>query len=78
MTDSQNLPTPNSKLPRKKMWVFFAVFILFAATMYGSTMYRIRTAGYLGQNQDKLAHPEQGQPTAEGAQTPKSTSPVSK
>jgi hypothetical protein len=57
MTDINNVPTTQSEVPRKKMWVFFVIFALFAGTMYGTTMYRIRSAGFLGTGKDTLAHP---------------------
>jgi len=57
MTDQHNVPNTRPAAPRKKMWVFFVIFALFAGTMYGSTMYRIRNAGFLGTGTDTLAHP---------------------
>jgi len=54
--------------PRKKMWLFFAVFFLTALALYGSTMYRIKHYGYTGIGQDQLAHPEDQAPAATAPQ----------
>ena len=50
--------------PRKKMWIFFAVFFFTAVGLYASTMYRIKHFGYTGIGQDQLAHPEDQAPAA--------------
>ena len=58
MTDTPDIPSTGPAEPRKKMWVFFVIFAIFAGAMYGGTMYRIKTAGFMGAGQDQLAHPE--------------------
>jgi len=76
MSDTQNLPTPQPTQPRKKMWAFFAVFFIFALVMYGSTMYRIRTSGFLGQGKTMLAHPEDANPDAPGYEVAPTSTPA--
>jgi len=52
------------QIPRTKMYIFFAVFFLFAVTMYATTWNRIRTDGFMGTGNDQLAHPKAAQPEA--------------
>ncbi|MBL4748280.1 MAG: hypothetical protein JKY17_05770 [Magnetovibrio sp.] len=64
MTNTHNTPTTGAVNNRPKMWVFFVIFSLFAGAMYGGTMYRIRSAGFMGIGKDQLAHPVNKQPQA--------------
>ncbi|PHS78573.1 MAG: hypothetical protein COB59_06480 [Rhodospirillaceae bacterium] len=58
MTDTQNTPTTPAGIPANRKWILFAILAIFAGTLYGTTMYRIRSSGFLGVKQDQLAHPE--------------------
>lgn len=59
MTDTQNTPTTPAGIPANRKWILFVVLAIFAGTLYGTTMYRIRNNGFLGVKQDQLAHPEE-------------------
>ena len=58
MTDIQNTPPATTGIPRNRIWIMFVLLALFAGMLYGTTMYRIRSSGFLGVQQDQLAHPE--------------------
>lgn len=45
-------------VPRAKLWIFFALFSIVAASMYAGTWYRIQHYGFTGTGADQLAHPE--------------------
>ena len=72
MTDTQQTPSTAPAAPRGRMWIFFVILAIFAGAMYGGTMYRIKTAGFMGAGQDQLAHPkeEQSQTTPSAATQP--------
>lgn len=46
------------KPPRAKMWIFAAMFAIVAFAMYGGTMYRIKTDGFLGIGNDQIVKPQ--------------------
>jgi len=64
MTETHETNSNKTKNQRPKMWVFALIFTLFAGVMYGSTWYRIRTAGFLGTGANTVAHPDQVNPNA--------------
>lgn len=58
MTETQNTPSTPVGIPANRKWILFVLLAIFAGTLYGTTMYRIRSSGFLGVQQDQLAHPE--------------------
>ncbi|MFC1672997.1 hypothetical protein ACFL12_02480 [Pseudomonadota bacterium] len=57
-TPNTNDAAKGNQPPRAKMWIFFLLFTIVAFAMYGGTMYRIKTDGFLGVGNDQIAHPE--------------------
>jgi len=54
-TPPRNHAGSTRKIPSNKKWFFFALFFLFAVSMYASTWYRITTAGFMGTGKKTLA-----------------------
>lgn len=57
-------PGAHPTVPRGKLWIFFFLFLTVGIGMYAGTMYRIQNYGYVGINDDRLAHPEDAAPAA--------------
>lgn len=62
--NTNNAAAEGHQPPRAKMWIFFLLFAIVAAGMYGGTMYRIKSDGFLGIGNDQIANPQAAQSEA--------------